>query len=145
MFDFERAAINAAENVFENVEVRGCFFYLSFNIWKRIQANGLQEGYMDDAEFALHMRMIAALAFVPPQDVIASFYLLCDQIRMAYEDDADQVLDYFEDNYIGIFRRNASRRAPTFPIETWNMFHRTHQEIPRTNNHIEGIEGLKAT
>jgi len=98
-----RAAINAAENVFENVEVRGCFFYLSFNIWKRIQANGLQEGYMDDAEFALHMRMIAALAFVPPQDVI------------------------------------------TFPIETWNMFHRTHQEIPRTNNHIEGIEGLKAT
>jgi len=42
IFNFERAAINAAENVFENVEVSGCFFHLSSSIWKRIQANGLQ-------------------------------------------------------------------------------------------------------
>ena len=37
VFDFEKAAINAAENVFENVEVSCCFFHLSSNIWKQIK------------------------------------------------------------------------------------------------------------
>jgi len=64
------------------------------------------------------MRMVAALTFVPPQDVIASFELFCDQIRLTNGDDADLVLDYFEDNYMGRFRANAQRRASIFPIET---------------------------
>ena len=73
------------------------------NIWKQIQNNGLQERYIEGAEFVLHMLMVATLAFLPPQVVIASFDLLCDRIRQTYGDDADQVLDYFEDNYIGRF------------------------------------------
>ena len=48
------------------------------------------------------------------------------------------MLDCFEDNYIGRFRHNALRRRPTFNIETWNMFHRTDNELPRTNNAVEG-------
>ena len=84
------------------------------------------------------MCMVAALAFVPTEDVIHSFDLLCDQIRLTYGDDADRVLDYFEDNYIGRFRANAQHRAPFFPIETWNMFCRTHQEVPCTDNNIKG-------
>ena len=98
----------------------------------------MRKRYVEDAEFALHMRVVATLAFVLPQDVIASFDLLCDQIRLTYGDDADRVLDYFEDNYIGRFQSSAQCRAPIFLIETWNMFHRTHQEMPRTNNSIEG-------
>ena len=46
-----------------------------------IQNNVLQKRYVEDTEFALHMRMVASLAFLPPQDVIASFDLLRDQIR----------------------------------------------------------------
>ena len=137
-FDFKKAAINAAENVFENAEISCCFFHLSSNIWKQIQNNGLQERYVEDVEFAPYMRMVVALAFVPPQDVITSFDLLCDKIRLTYGDDADRILGYFEDNYIRRFRANAQRRALIFPIETWNMFHRTHQEMPNTNNNIEG-------
>ena len=38
----------------------------------------------------------------------------------------------------GRFRRNAARRPPVFPINLWNMFHRTDAELPRTNNSIEG-------
>ena len=38
----------------------------------------------------------------------------------------------------GQFRRNAARRPPVFPINLWNMFHRTDAELPRTNNSIEG-------
>ena len=47
------------------------------------------------------------------------------------------MLDYFEDNYISRFRYNVPRRPPTFNIETWNIFHRTDNELPRTNNAVE--------
>ena len=88
-------------------------------------------------EFGLQLRIIAALSFVPPKDVVNSFEELCVVIRNQYDGDADEVLDYFEDTYIGRFRRNASRRPPLFHIELWNMSHRTAEDLPRTNNNIE--------
>ena len=136
--DFEIVAINAVTAVFPETKITCCFFHLTSNIWKRIQAFGLQEQYKADPEFSLHLRMVAAVAFAPPDDVIDVFERLCEVIRNTYQDDADRILDYFEDNYIGRFRRNAPRAVPLFPIQRWNMFHRTHQELPRTNNHIEG-------
>ena len=36
------------------------------------------------------------------------------------------------------FKRNAARCPPVFPINLWNIFHRTDAELPRTNNSIEG-------
>ena len=54
-----------------------------------------------------------------------------------YDGDADEVLDYFEDTYIGHFRTNAPRRPHLFPMKLWNRFHRTAEELPRTNNNIE--------
>ena len=51
MIDFEIAAINAAAT-FEGTEMKGCFFHLCSNLWKQIQRSGLQQRYIDDAEFA---------------------------------------------------------------------------------------------
>ena len=51
MIDFEIAAINAAAT-FEGTEMKGCFFHLCSNLWKKIQRSGLQQRYIDDAEFA---------------------------------------------------------------------------------------------
>ena len=116
----------------------GCFYHLCSNMWKRIQQSGLQERYINDPEFALHLRMISALAFLPPNDVQNSFDQLAALIRNQYGNDADGVLDYFEDHYVGRFRANAQRGTPTFPIDFWNMFHRTDDELPRTNNAVEG-------
>ena len=92
---------------------------------------------MNDHEFGLQLRMIAALAFVPSQDVVNSFDEFCVVIQNQYDRDADEVLDYFEDTYIGRFRRNAPRRPPLFPIELWSIFNRTAEELPRTNDNIE--------
>ena len=50
----------------------------------------------------------------------------------------DDLLDYFEDTYIGRYRLNAPRRPPMFPSALWNMYHRTDDELPRTNNNVEG-------
>lgn len=138
LFDFELAAINAVLGVFPNAEISGCFFHLSSNVWKKIQSIGLQDHYNNDAEFALHLRMICALAFLPPDDVINVFERLTDLIQDQYGEEANLLIDYFESTYIGRFRRNAPRAAPMFQLRMWNMFHRTHQEMPRTNNHVEG-------
>ena len=81
--------------------------------------------------------MIAALAVVPPQDVVNYFDELCFVIQNQHDGDADKVFDYFEDTYIGGFLRNVPRRPPLFPIELRNMLNRTAEELSRTNNKIE--------
>ena len=51
MIDFEIGAINAAAATFEGKEMKGCFFHLCSKLWKQIQRSGLQQRYIDDAEF----------------------------------------------------------------------------------------------
>ena len=69
-------------------------------------------GLTEDQEFALHLRMLCATAFLLPADVVEGFEDLADRIRNTYNGDVDDLLDYFEDNYIGRFRRNAPRLLP---------------------------------
>ena len=64
------------ETAFPDVVVSGCFFHFTQNIWRRIQANGLQDRYEQDPAFVTEVRMIAALAFVSGNDVNNMFGLL---------------------------------------------------------------------
>ena len=82
--------------------------------------------------------MIAALVLVPPDEVEAYFEQYCDYPRNLYNDDCDPIIDYFEDTYVGRFRRNAPRRAPLFAQALWNIIHRTFNDIARKNNILEG-------
>ena len=111
--------------------------FLSSNLWKHIQSFDLQERYRNTEGFALHLRMLAALAFIPPKQL--SEHSKNWSMQLEFLGEADQFIDYFEDTYIGRFRRNAPRRQPMFPIELWNMnmFHRTQDELPRTNNNVD--------
>ena len=138
MTDFEIASINADPANFPGIEMKDCFYHLSANFLEKIQQAGLQERYTNGEDFANALRMIQALAFVPPDNVVAYFEELADHLRNPFNEDCDDLLDYFEDNYIGQFRRNTPRRAPLFSIKLWNMFHRTFDELPRTTNCIEG-------
>ena len=71
--DFETAAINAIQNVLPQTDISDCFFHLLSKLWKDIQCAGLQERYINDPRFGLQLRMIAALPFVPPHDVVNAF------------------------------------------------------------------------
>ena len=82
--------------------------------------------------------MLCALAFLPPDDVVQRFEDLTDHIRINYQGEVDNLLEYFEDTYTGRHRRNAPRRTAMFPVVLWKMFHRTEEEIPQTNNSVEG-------
>ena len=55
----------------------------------------LQRKYESDADFVLMMRLLPALAFVPPTDVIVPFDELTDSV--SFPPEAQPVLDYFED------------------------------------------------
>ena len=60
------------------------------------------------------------------------------EVRNTYNRNGiDVILDYFEDTYIGIQRRGRPRDVPMFPIRIWNMYDKTQDDLPRTNNHIE--------
>ncbi|XP_072400820.1 uncharacterized protein [Diabrotica undecimpunctata] len=58
MMDFEKAAMNAAQTEFPNVRIRGCFFHFSQCMWRHIQSAGLQRRYIENPDFALHLRQL---------------------------------------------------------------------------------------
>ena len=70
--------------------------------------------------------------------MMSLIHLIHLQITVEWLPQNLDMLDYFEANYIGRFRPNAPRRHPMFNIETWNMFHRRDNELPRTINAVEG-------
>ena len=133
MVDFEKASLNALEENFIAV-VSGCFFHLSQSIYRQIQAKGLTTQYLEDQDFAIRMKMLASLAFVPEHDVIDSFTILMGD----FPESAIEIAEYFEKNYIGIKLADQSRRVPPFPIRIWNMHTRVLSKLFRTNNSVEG-------
>ena len=134
VLDFEQGAINAFRSRFPEASIKGCFFHLCQNVYKHVQSNGLQERYRQDADFALSIRMIPALAFVPPGDVI-NYY---EHLENFVSEDADRVLSYFEKYYVGRLRQNGVRRAPMFPHKLWNVHQQTLLATDRTNIAHEG-------
>ncbi|CAF1512237.1 unnamed protein product [Didymodactylos carnosus] len=63
--------------------------------------------------------------------------ILLDFEKAYLDDDYQDILNYFEDTYIGRLRPNNTRCQPTFSIELWNMHTRTTQLSMRTNNSVE--------
>jgi hypothetical protein len=67
--DFEKAAVNVFTEEFPNSRLQGCFFHFSQAIYRHVQSAELQASYAANPEFALMLRHLPALAFVPIQNV----------------------------------------------------------------------------
>ena len=63
--DFEKAIINACTEVFPEAKITCCFFHLGQNIYRKIQAEGLQEAYnnADNRYIKKFSHMLLGLAF----------------------------------------------------------------------------------
>ena len=133
MVDFELAVIKSIEVNFPDSEINGCFFHLSQSVYRKIQECGFQRRYQEDSDFALKLRMLPALAFVPVEEVVDAFEILMDFLPL----EISPVAEYFENTYVGR-RQRRGRREPIFNIHIWNMYQRTADELPRTNNSVEG-------
>ena len=140
MTDYEHAALLAFRQIYPNAQQQGCLFHLSQCIRRRLQqVDGLQQRYTDDPEFALQIRLLAVLAFVPPDDVVSAFEELMDS--QFFQDNASDLLNltnYFEDNWIGRPARRGGRSNPTYQVEIWNCYTETLHDMPKTNNAVEG-------
>ena len=92
---------------------------------------------MNDPKFGLQLRMIAALAFVPPRTwlIPLMYFVLLFEISMM--EMLMKCLTISRILTLVAFLGMPPRRPPLFPIELWNRFHRTADELSRTNNNIE--------
>ena len=73
--------------------VKGCFFHLTQNIRRKVQAAGLQTVYSEDKELAIRIRMIPSLAFAAPHEVPSLFAEVAAQLPTS---EAGTVIEYFE-------------------------------------------------
>ena len=116
--DFEIGCAKAIGNVFgEDCEIWFCLFHLSQNNVKKI-CEQHKVRYQDpkESDFATRCRMVTALAFVPPKDVIEAFEELV-AFDKNHEEKPDLLpkyyVTYFEKTYIGVTVRRNTRRTPT--------------------------------
>lgn len=136
MADFEQGLRSAFRASFPDCPVAGCFFHLGQSIYRKVQATGNQARYATDDVFRGTIKKMAALAFLPPDEVGNAF----DALRESQEynnETMDELFDYFEDTYIGRYDRRRQRRRPRYPIASWNAFTRLQDGVPRTNNQVE--------
>ena len=94
--DFEKAAINAFHESFPDAAVNDCFYHLSQSVYRKVQTSGLQERYALHEAFSLAVRLLPALAFVPPEHVVHAF----ERVQENLPAEAGPISDYFEDTYI---------------------------------------------
>lgn len=140
MTDFESPLFSAFSDTFDNVTLRGCLFHFSQCIWRKINTlPDIREMYCNDPDFSLQLRQILALAFIPPADVVDKFNEL---MRLPFYVENEGILqplmDYYEDVWIGRPNRQGARRNPKFALEHWNQYNATIQNLPKTNNAVEG-------
>ncbi|XP_076044917.1 uncharacterized protein LOC143027516 [Oratosquilla oratoria] len=134
MVDFERTMTNSLHAVFNQTKIKACFSHFSQNTYRKVQASGMQQTYLNDQEFVPSMRMLAAYAFVPTAEIEETF----DKLLEIMAPDSQPILDYFEDTYIRRPCRRRGRRESMFDMALWGMNDRTKKDLPRTNNSVEG-------
>lgn len=141
MVDFEQAFIRAVQCVFPNVVIHGCFFHFGQCVHRHVQEYGLQVLYSQNVDFVLRIKMCMALAYVPVDQVVHSFESLLKSsyfcIEIMEHPSVKQLIEYFETNWIGARTRHG-RRSPMFDIVLWNMYGPVLEDLPRTNNSVEG-------
>lgn len=144
MVDFERATMNAIRLVFPDAKISGCFFHFCQCIYRHVQKYGLQSIYANDADFAQHIRCLAALAFVPVKDVVRHYNSIKQfpffqqklKGKTATDLGVQKLLDYMETTYIG--QKGKLVLVPgLFPLQLWNVYELTLLGLPRTNNVVE--------
>jgi len=129
----------AFQKHFQLQKIRGYFFHFTQSVWRHVQQAGLQQKYTDDSEFALQIRMMTALSFVPVANVEQAFNDLMDtSYYTTNEELLTPMVNYFEDTWIGRMDSRNRRKQALFPINLWICYAYLAENIPRTNNSVEG-------
>ena len=85
------------------------------------------------------LRHLFALAFLPPEEILAAFNIL----KLEMPPETNEVIQQFEDNYAhGRIRQHLQnetviRSAPLFPPQLWSVYNSNEMGILRTQNNVE--------
>ncbi|XP_077293964.1 uncharacterized protein LOC143916644 [Arctopsyche grandis] len=136
--DLEIAAINASQSVFPGVENKVCFFHFGQCVWRNIQKSGLADNYQNDRVFALKLRQLTALAFVPAVGIPAALEVL----RPTMPVEANVVVKWLDEHYVNGKDNiqpdgTVTRIPPRYPPEMWSIYSSTIDCLPRTQNVVE--------
>lgn len=133
--DFELAMIKELEIAFPAAGILGCSFHFCQCIWRRVQGDSeLRNHYLRDPDFALHLRMFAALSYAPTDQVTGLFgTLLESEFVRRNETLLTDFINYFETTWVG-----RERNPPTMKVEWWNVYSLVLDCVGRTNNQVEG-------
>ncbi|KAL0860065.1 hypothetical protein ABMA27_010380 [Loxostege sticticalis] len=140
--DFEISMINVIRIKFPDANHSGCFFHLAQNVWRHIQKSGLASRYGNDSTFALKLRHIVALAYLPADEIPDAFIRLKAEVL---PNEADPITDWFEQYYVlgklkshtkGV-KLHFTRSTPLFPPQLWSIHNLNEMGLPRTQNSVE--------
>lgn len=67
--DFELAAVKAAKDVFPKSKIQFCQFHMKQSVIRNLGTNGLKQRYETELVFAMEIRQLMAIAFLPEEEV----------------------------------------------------------------------------
>ena len=94
--DYEQGAFNAMLEVFPGIGKEGCFFHLCKQLDFQVKDLGLMPKYRQDDVLNLRVKKLAALAFVPVSDLVATF----ESLSTSFLNDELRLLAYFENTWV---------------------------------------------
>lgn len=136
MLDMEQAVVKALTTVFPNVLIRFCNFHLNQALYRKVVAFNFKTRYDTDTEFSQKIKLLGALAFLKPCDVVATFNRIAEEVFEAEE--MEEFIFSFESEFIIRYDRRRNQREAQFPIKYWNQYDACRSNLPRTNNGVEG-------
>ncbi|CAF2107916.1 unnamed protein product [Rotaria magnacalcarata] len=114
---------------------KSCLFHFGQSVWRHVRNKELSTKYKEDEHFGFNVKMLIGLAYLSLSDVITGF----DIVASEFDDDADDLFDYFEKTWISEPRgRGAGRKKPQFDHVLRNVYDRVITNLPQSNNSVEG-------
>ena len=139
--DFEISAINAFKNIFPEAQVKTCFFHYSQSLWRKIQDYSLSSCFLnfDNTDLTDEQCKNArdwfngalGLALIPPTLIQNTWVDLMDHYT---PDNSGGTM--FNDYIVSTYVDSSSAR---FTQDSWNFYNEIISCLPRTNNHVEGL------
>ena len=134
LLDYEAVAWQAFQE--KGFEVAGCFFHFRKATYAKVQWLGLAGKYQADYDFRLRVASLAALSFLPPEDVPGAFDTLAAE--QFTDPEEAPLVEYFAKTWVGERRqRSRGRNPPLFAIDLWSTHTRVIEDMMLTTNAAE--------
>ena len=138
--DYETAVYYSMKKIFPQTKLVGCDTHWKRNLRKNQTEVGLIKFVNRELAVQTWTRMLWAISYVPPQDVVDVFKFIIKKMPVVNtdnlegsdeEDEANQLsealeshLEYFTSAYIGkVHPRTEIRASPKIPIQLWSNYH----------------------